>query len=169
MLFTSSTSLANPAGDPCPSAHRHLRWHLPGRSLPGAPDPYPRARSGAPRGGRRHPEAGGCARDLTGPASLRPDAAEVDFAGPVLEVRRLLDRRRKIPRAVRPTAITIHGSTPHPVSARKLSIRSIAPASEPPSAASGMHVFVWASQGTPCPSRVGVFPRVLAPTPTPRP
>jgi hypothetical protein len=112
-------------------------------------------------------DAGCCARDLTGPASLRPDAAEVDFAGHVLEVRRLLDRRRKIPRAVRPTAITIHGSTSHPVSARKPSIRSTTPASEPPPAASGMHVFVWASQDRSCPSRIGVFPRVLAPTPRP--
>src|SRR5918992_954738 len=29
------------------------------------------------------------------------------------------------------------------------------------------HVLVWAPQGTPCPSRVGVFPRVVAPTPRP--
>src|ERR671914_1101037 len=129
--------------------------------------PSPRARSGAPRGKRRHPEAGGCARDLTGPASLLPDAADVVFAGHVLEDRRLLNRRRKIPRAVSPMAITIHGNTPHPVSARKSSIRSTAPASEPPSAEFGIHVLVWAPQGTPCPSRVGVFPRVLAPTPRP--
>jgi hypothetical protein len=66
------------------------------------------------------------------------------------------DRRRSQSKAALP-----------PVSAmRRSSIRATARAK--PLAESPMHEFVWASQGTSCPSGDGLFPRVLAPAPRPQ-